>query len=296
MREIEVKKQLPVISINFEEVKVSLQDTMSKYEGIVVTEEGLKDCKATQKDLAGLRNKIDTYRKDVKKEMEVPIKEFEGKCKELISLISDVEKPIKEGIKIYDDKRREEKRNKALEYIKESIQAHNLTKKYADRLDVKDKYLTLSGSLKSIREDIEMRAVMLEKEQEDEIQRQEMLKVSIQNAIDNANEGINTKLKYEDFTKYIEFGWSLDRILKEVSDKATMIKEAEKPKEGVQAPIEKAEEIKQVPVKEIKQDEEKYFVDIHVEHSFEGIQILSKFLKDNGYKYMVHNKGKVKER
>lgn len=296
MREIEVKKQLPVISMNFEEVKASLQDTMSKYEGIVVTEEGLKDCKATQKDLAGLRNKIDTYRKDVKKEMEVPIKEFEGKCKELISLISDVEKPIKEGIKIYDDKRREEKRNKALEYIKESIQAHNLTKKYAKRLDVKDKYLTLSGSLKSIREDIEMRAVMLEKEQEDEIQRQEMLKISIQNAIDNANKGINTKLKYKDFTKYIEFGWSLDRILKEVNDKATMIKEAEKPKEEVQAPIEKVEEIKEEPVKEIKQDEEKYFVDIHVEHSFEGIQILSKFLKNNGYKYMVHSKGKVKER
>jgi len=75
-----------------------------------------------------------------------------------------------------------------------------------------------------------------------------------------------------------------------------MIKEAEKPKEEVQVPIEKVEEIKQVPVKEIKQDEEKYFVDIHVESDSNRMRVLSSFLKDNGYKYEVHNKGKVKER
>lgn len=293
MREIEINKQLPVITMNYEEVKVSLQETMKKYEGIVVTEEGLKDCKATQKDLAGLRNKIDTYRKGVKKEMEAPIKEFEDKCKELISLISDVEKPIKEGIKIYDDKRREEKRNKALEYIKESIETHNLNEKYAARLDVKDKYLTLSGSLKSIKDDVELRAAVLEKEQEDEKQRMEMLKISIQNAIDNANKDINTKLRYEDFSKYIEFGWSLDKILKEINDRAVMIREAEKQKEVV-VPIEKVEEVKQESVKEIKQNKERYYVDIYVEHSLEDIQRLSKFLKDNGYKYKVNKKGKVK--
>ena len=38
---------------------------MDKYKGIVVTEEGLQDCKATQKKLAGLRNNIDKYRKDL---------------------------------------------------------------------------------------------------------------------------------------------------------------------------------------------------------------------------------------
>lgn len=300
MKEIQINKELPVIKMNFEEVKGSLQETMKKYEGIVVTEEGLKDCKATQKDLAGLRNKIDTYRKDVKKEMELPIKEFEGKCKELIGLISDVEKPIKEGIKTFDDKRREEKRNKALEYIKDSIQVHKLAKKYAERLDVKDKYLTLSGSLKSIREDIESRALILEKEQEDEIQRQEMLKVSIQNAIDNANESIKTKLKFEDFTKYIKFEWPLDRILKEINDKATMIKEAEKPKEEpkveekepVQIPLDFSNKPVEEPKKEVKED--KFFVDVYVEHNFKMIQALSKFLKDNGYNYRVHKKGKVK--
>ena len=131
MKEIQINKELPVIKMNFEEVKESLQETMKKYEGIIVTEEGLKDCRATQKDLASLRNKIDTYRKDVKREMLIPIDVFEYQCKELIKTIEDVEKPIKEGIKIFDDKRREEKREKALELIKESVAKHNLNKEYA---------------------------------------------------------------------------------------------------------------------------------------------------------------------
>ncbi|STA85703.1 DUF1351 domain-containing protein [Clostridium baratii] len=111
--------------MNFNEVKSSLEDTMDKYRGIIVTEENLKKCKTTQKDLAKLRRGIDEYRK-CKKEMEKPIKEFEFKCKDLISLITEVEKPIKDGIKIYDDKRREEKRLIAKEYIKESIKNYNL--------------------------------------------------------------------------------------------------------------------------------------------------------------------------
>ena len=68
MEELRIKnEQLPVIEINYEDVKKSLEETMGKYKGIVVTEEGLQDCKATQKKLAGLRNNIDKYRKDKKR-------------------------------------------------------------------------------------------------------------------------------------------------------------------------------------------------------------------------------------
>lgn len=299
MKEIQINKELPVIKMNFEEVKGSLQETMKKFEGIIVTEEGLQDCKATQKNLASLRKNIDTYRKDIKREMLVPIDVFEYQCKELIKTIEDVEKPIKEGIKIFDDKRREEKREKALELIKESVDKHNLNKEYASKLTVKNEYLNLSKSLKSVREDIESRALLLEREQEDEKQRKEMLRVSIENAISVANEGIKTKLKFEDFTKYIEFGWPLDRILKEINDKATMIKEAEKPKVEVKDQVQTSLDISK-PIENTKEEvkeeinQDKFFVDVYVEHNFEMIQALSKFLKDNGYNYEVHKKGKVK--
>ncbi len=295
MKEIQINKELPVITMNFEEVKGLLQETMKKYEGIIVTEEGLKDCKATQKNLAGLRNNIDGYRKAVKKEMEVPIKEFEDKCKELISLINDVEKPIKEGIKVFDDKRRDEKKEKALEIINAAIKEFELEKEFADKLDLKDSYLKLNGSIKSIKEDVEMRAMMLKREQEDKKIRIKMLEVAVKNEIDRVNENINTKLDYEKFKVYVLKDYQLEKILAEINKQAELIYKAENTvKEETKIELKQEKIINQEVKVEIKKKEDLFFVEFRVQHNFEMIQELSKFLKANGYKYDVKGKGKVK--
>lgn len=291
---IQVNKQLPVITMNFDEIKANLIENMEKYKGLVVTEDGLKDCRATQKDLAGLRNQIDSYRKDVKKEMEKPIKEFEGKCKELINLIEEVEKPIKLGITEFDNKRREEKKDKALEIINEAIENYKLEEKYSRELTVLDKYLNLSASQKSVVEDIEQRAALLKQQQNADRAKAEMLKATIETTLEAINKTIKTPLEYKDFERYIECGWDIARIVREINNQAELVRKAEQPKEEPKKEV-PAEVISNTPeVKELKKDESLYFVDVHVEHNFEAIQALSKFLKDNGYKYEVHNKGKVK--
>lgn len=294
--DIQVNKQLPVITINFEEVKANLIANTEKYKGLVVTEDSLKDCKATQKDLAGLRNKIDSYRKDIKKEMEKPIKDFEGQCKELISLIEEVEKPIKLGIAEFDNKKREQKRLKAEEVIANTVITLGLEKKYADQLTVLDKYLNLSASAKSVVEDIEQRAAALKQQQNSDKAKAEMLKATIETTLEAVNKTIKTPLEYKDFEKYIEFGWDIARIVREINDKADLIRKAEQPQEQPKQEIELPADSKpKAPeVKEVKEDEQLFFVDVHVEHNFEAIQALSKFLKDNGFKYEVHSKGKVK--
>lgn len=296
MKEIVVNTQLPVISMNYEEVKLSIEESLKKYKGIVVTEAGLQDCKSTQKELAGLRRKIDDYRKTVKREMEIPIKEFEGKCKELVTLVDQVEKPIKEGIAEFDNKRREEKRIKALTFIQIAIEENDLEEKYSSQLTVIDKYLNLSATEKSVVEDINQRADMLKQQQNMDKAKYELLKGSIESTLETVNTTIKTQLKYSDFEKYIEMGWDAARIIREINDKARMIREAEKiveePKQEIELPADSKP--KSPEIKEIKKDEPLYFVDVHVEHNFEAIQVLSKFLKGNGYKYEVHNKGKVK--
>lgn len=291
---IQVNKQLPVITMNLDEIKANLIENMEKYKGLVVTEDGLKDCRATQKDLAGLRNQIDSYRKDVKKEMEKPIKEFEGKCKELINLIEEVEKPIKLGITEFDNKRREEKKDKALEIINEAIENYKLEEKYSRELIILDKYLNLSASQKSVVEDIEQRAALLKQQQNADKAKAEMLKATIETTVEAINKTIKTPLEYKDFERYIESGWDIARIVREINNQAELVRKAEQPKEEPKKEV-PAEVISNMPeVKESKKDESLYFVDVHVEHNFEAIQALSKFLKDNGYKYEVHNKGKVK--
>lgn len=304
MEDLKVTKQLPVIKTNFEDVKTSLNGTIAKYKGIVVTEEGLQDCKATQKELAGLRNKIDDFRKTVKKDMEVPIKEFEGQCKELIGLISEAEQPIKEGISIFDNKRREEKRNKALELIEESIKEHQLSEKYAARLDVLDKYLNLSGSVKSVREDIDQRAINLAKEQEDEIKAKEMQKATILATIESVNVNINSKLKIEDFQRYIDMNYSLDKIVREITVRAEAIRKAENPPEP---PKVKHEELKPVepvkehvsvsespkPIQEPVKKETLYFYELRVIANEENILKLKDLVQSEGFQYETLNKGIV---
>lgn len=292
MKEIVVNTQLPVISMNYEEVKLSIEESLKKYKGIVVTEAGLQDCKSTQKELAGLRRKIDDYRKTVKREMEIPIKEFEGKCKELVTLVDQVEKPIKEGIAEFDNNRREEKRIKALTFIQIAIEENDLEEKYSSQLTVIDKYLNLSATEKSVVEDIEQRAAALKQQQNADKAKAEMIKATIETTLDSVNKTIKTPLEYKDFEKYIEFGWDIARIVREINDKADLIRKAEQPRQEIELPADlkpKAPE-----VKEVKEDEPLFFVDVHVEHGFEQIQALSNFLKDNGYIYKVHAKGKVK--
>ena len=292
--DIQVNKQLPVITINFEEVKANLIANTEKYKGIVVTEESLKECKATQKDLAGLRNKLDGYRKEVKKEMEKPIKEFEGQCKELIGLIEEVEKPIKLGISEFDNKKKEEKRIKAEEIIANTIITLGLEKKYADQLTVLDKYLNLSASQKSVIEDIEQRATLLKQQQNLDKAKAKMLKATIETTLESVNKTIKTPLEYKDFEKYIEFGWDISRIVREINDKADLIRKAEQPQEEVEEIKEKIyKTMSEAADKALKEDEQLYYVDVYIEHNFEYIQALSKFLKDNGYEYKVNSKGIV---
>lgn len=307
MKEIQINKQLPVITMNFEEVKASLVENMEKYKGIIVTEESLKDCKATQKDLAGLRNKLDSYRKDVKKEMEKPIKAFESECKELIGLIAEVEAPIKSGILEFDNKRREEKRKFADVKIFEICQKLGLEKKYADQLTVLDKYLNLSTSAKSVVEDIESRAEALKQQQNMDKVKAEMIKANIESALETVNLTLKTPLKYKDFEKYLSIGWDGPRIIREINERAAQIRQAEKAaeematkrieeekqKEEVQIPMDLNPKAPEVP-KEVKEDEPRFYVDVYVESDYERIQALSKYLQANGYKYEVHKKGKVK--
>lgn len=293
MKELEVNKQLPIIKANFDEVKESLNQSLEKYKGIIVTEESLQDCKKTQQDLSKVKNGIEIFRKSVKKDMEVPIKEFEAKCKELVGLIGEVEQPIKDGITIFDNKRREEKKIKALEFIKEAAAKHGLDEKRASKLTVIDKYLNLSASGKSVKEDIEQRALMLLQEQDRELG---VIQV-INGTIKAVNEGINTKLKIDDFKTLIEMNTPVARIIEEIHKRAEKIKEAEKPKEEIK--VDPPKEEVSIPVDlaahtPAEQKEEKlYFYTLKVVGDIEHILKLKELIQGPGFEYETLDKGIV---
>lgn len=300
MKKIELNKQLPVITMNFEEVKSSLTDTVEKYKGIVVTEEGLQDCKATQKELAGLRIKIDNYRKEIKKEMSKPINTFENQCKELIKLIADAEEPIKKGILVFDNAKKEEKRKVALNIISEVAKEHQLSEKYANKLNVLDKYMNLTAKPSEVKKDVEQRVLILLQEQKKEL---EMLEI-IKDTIENANKSIKTHLKLEDFQNLINMNIPTNRILQEINKRAEIIREAERPKppkvedEVKQEPVNKQVSMPISPNKEHlpkeNQEEPLYCIELRVVGTREYIAQLGQYLKDNNYNYTKLKAGLVK--
>jgi hypothetical protein len=286
-----VNESLPVIQINFEEMKAALADTLKKYNGIVVTEETLSGCKQTQKELAGIRVKIDTYRKDKKKELSKPIEAFESQCKELIALVEQAESPIKEGIQVFDDAKREEKRKAAEVLIKIVIEENGLTEKYGAQLTVIDKYCNLTAKDSEVKADLEARALALLSEQNREAELIDIIKDSI----NTANQRINAKMKFEDFQRLIDRNVPTKDILAEITARAESIYKAEHPEPKPELTAEPIAEATPEPVttSEPSVTPLRYFADYHITGTAAQLMSVSKFLKDSGISYEVTDQGEI---
>lgn len=291
--DIEVKEfQAPKVVINYEELKAELEKNLEEYKGLVVTAETLGGCKDAQKELASLRVKIDNYRKEKKKEIEKPIKEFEAQCKELVALVESVEKPIKDGIKVFDDMKREEKRQKAIELINEVAAAQGLNEKYAAKLDVLDKYTNLTATAKAVKEDLETRAFALKVEQDREEERLDI----INSVLESENSRLKTKMDISMFSNIINAGADTSAIIEEIKLRAAVLYEAEnKPVETEKEPqptgmpphTEKPENEAQT------QPEKQYTATLRLVGTIEELRSVSAFIKEHGISYEVLDQREV---
>jgi hypothetical protein len=290
-----IKQEQPIIEINFEEIKNNLTESVKEYSSLVVTDDTLTICKTKQKELAGIRVKIDNYRKEVKKAMSKPIDEFEIKCKQLIGLVEEAEKPLKEGIQVFDDKKREEKRQIALTIMNAAIEQHGLKPKYAEQLTISDKYTNLGAKASEVREDVEQRVFILLGEQKKE---EEMLEI-IQDTIDNVNKGIKAQLSMADFQRMIDRGTSPKDVIAEVSSRGEAIRKAENPpppEPVVEIPV--VEIVIPIPTQEpvaeaTKEPETLFAVELRVTGTKQQIRALGDYMKANNYTYAVVNQQKV---
>lgn len=104
-----IQAALPVIGFNYDELKAELAERLQHYNGLVVTEDTIKDAKTDRANLNKLRTAIDTRRKEVKKAYMVPYNNFEAQCKELTALIDEPIKVIDDQLNEFDERRKQEK-------------------------------------------------------------------------------------------------------------------------------------------------------------------------------------------
>lgn len=196
------KMELALIDFNFEELKGTLQEVIKKYTGLVVTEENEKEMVKTKSELAKIETLIDDYRKDNKKEMEKPIKEFEGKCKELIGIIKEASTPIREQLETFETKRKTEKTLLVNTWIKEIAKNYNLDEFYINQITIDSKYLNKTQKDIQTQEDIQKRCEVLaiNKKNAEAVEKARQDKLDlIQKTIESTNQKYGTDLKISTF-------------------------------------------------------------------------------------------------
>lgn len=178
-----LKQEQPIVEFNYEEMKQMLAIKLEEYKDIVVTQDTLKDDKASQKELAGLRNKLDTFRKDIKKELEKPIKEAEAQIKELVYMVEEAEKPLKQGIEVFNERARNEKSKKCKEIADKLIEETQLSSKFVNQIEFKKEFLNVTKTFKAIEDDLRTQITALKEK--------EINEANIQAAIDKQIEMVN---------------------------------------------------------------------------------------------------------
>lgn len=204
MKELQIVKQvLPEIVFNFEEIKKSISEITAEYKNLVVTAETLPGCKKSQKELAHMRIEITKEGKRIEKIMVEPIKRFKTEVKEVVGLVTDVENPIKEGLAIFDEQRRQEKL-KSIEGLRDKlVVVYGIKPGYLEQIVIHDRLLNVTASMAEIKGSLETQVATLAEKQK----RHEANKQMVKDLIVTLNKLHELNMKLEDFDLYFPNDW-----------------------------------------------------------------------------------------
>ena len=111
---IKTDAHLGVIDDNFDSLKIEIGKQMMKYQGLVFTDENIKEAKTTKAELNKMITTLEENRKAIKRKWNDPYNAFEAKVKEVVALIQGPLAEIDKQIVDFEERRKAEKR-KAVE-------------------------------------------------------------------------------------------------------------------------------------------------------------------------------------
>ncbi|WP_050607240.1 DUF1351 domain-containing protein [Clostridium niameyense] len=249
------------VNFNYEEISNNLDIVLKKYEGIVVTEDTVKDGKKVIADLRKGKKSLDEFRKKTKKELTAPVKEFEDKCKELSKKFDEVIDPIVEQAEQFEEKRKFEKKIEVEKVIDEVCKLKGL-----DELPLEDSYLNKSTSLKSIKTELIKVADNILLQQATFKANADLIKSKIE--VVNTKHDINlADTPYVSMLEYTDVQTVLEQIKKDVEELKTKIA---------------------TPVVQVPSKDEEIFVDTYEIEGTEGqLNALEDFLNIYDYKWKI---------
>ena len=136
-----IKKQVASIEWNKEQAIKEAKEIMSKYEGIVFTEEDLPQAKKEIATLRKVSKEINAQALAIDKELTNPVKQFRNEVKEVKAIVDNGIEYINEQVKTFEEAMKQDRKNEIMSFDEwESIKEYHafdeswLLKKWTDKL------------------------------------------------------------------------------------------------------------------------------------------------------------------
>lgn len=141
------------ITTNFEDVKNNLQTITEKYKGLVVTDQNQKDMEKTLREVVSLRTSIQKFEVNGKRKLRKPVDQFAEACKELLKIVNEAERPLREQLDAYEARRQEGVTKVILHKYEEMALDAGIREEFRS-CDILSKWMNKTAKLKDTYEDI----------------------------------------------------------------------------------------------------------------------------------------------
>lgn len=206
---------------NNAELAKYLEEKLEKYNGLVVTEDNLKEMKSVLKEIVSIRTKLTRFGTDKKRELKIPYNTFTAELEQVLAVVSRVENPIANQINEFEQQEMLKRKETVLNMVEDKAQSLGVREEYKNRVIPNPKWWenkTAKMSDVALAIDEMVKNVLEKQQNDDDLKRMQAEKVEmIKMKIDlfNQNYALDTPIQYEEIKHRVDnipFG-ELDNVL-----------------------------------------------------------------------------------
>nr|DAM04788.1 MAG TPA: Protein of unknown function (DUF1351) [Caudoviricetes sp.] len=206
---------------NNAELAKYLEEKLKKYNGLVVTEDNLKEMKSVLKEIVSIRTKLTRFGADKKRELKIPYNTFTAELEQVLAVVSRVENPIASQINEFEQQEMLKRKETVLNMVEDKAQSLGVREEYKNRVIPNPKWWenkTAKMSDVALAIDEMVKNVLEQQQNDDDLKRMQAEKVEmIKMKIDlfNQNYALDTPIQYEEIKHRVDnipFG-ELDNVL-----------------------------------------------------------------------------------
>lgn len=189
---------------NNAELAKYLEEKLEKYNGLVVTEDNLKEMKSVLKEIVSIRTKLTRFGADKKRELKIPYNTFTAELEQVLAVVSRVENPIANQIGEFEQQEMLKRKETVLKMIEDKTQSLGIREEYKNRVMPNPKWWeNKTAKMSDVALSVEemLKGVFEQQQNDDDLKRMQAEKVEmIKMKIDlfNQNYALDTPIQYED--------------------------------------------------------------------------------------------------